>query len=37
MKYNIVTNKFGEQCKVCDWKFIDEWFVNEGLYKNKVL
>lgn len=37
MKYNIITNKFGEQCKVCDWKFIDEWFVNEGLYKNKVL
>lgn len=37
MKYNIVTNKFGEQCKVCDWKFIDEWFVNEGLYKEKVL
>ena len=37
MKYNMVTNKFGEQCKVCDWKFIDEWFVNEGLYKEKVL
>ena len=37
MKYNIIENKFGEKCKVCDWKFIDEWFVQEGLYKNKVL
>lgn len=36
MKYIIVINKFGEKCKVCDWKFIDEWFVNEGLYKNRV-
>lgn len=37
MKYNIIENKFGEKCKVCDWKFIDEWLVQEGLYPNKVL
>lgn len=37
MKYIIVENKFGEKCKQCDWKFIDEWFVQEGLYKEKVL
>ena len=37
MKYNIVENKFGEKCKVCDWKFIDEWFVQEGLYSKPVL
>jgi len=37
MKYIIIENKFGEKCKVCDWKYIDEWFVQEGLYKNKVL
>ena len=37
MKYVIIENKFGEKCKVCDWKYIDEWFVQEGLYKNKVL
>ena len=37
MKYKIITNKFGEQCKACDWNFIDEWFVNEGLYDKKVL
>ena len=37
MKYNIIENKFGEKCRVCDWEFIDEWFVNEGLYKEKIL
>ena len=37
MKYKIITNKFGENCKVCDWQFIDEWFVSEGLYNKKVL
>lgn len=36
MKYKIVENKFGEKCKVCDWRFIDEWFVSEGLYNEKV-
>lgn len=36
MKYVIVRNKFGEMCKVCDWRFIDEWFVNEGLYPERV-
>lgn len=37
MKYNIVENKFGEKCKVCDWQFIDKWFVQEGLYPKPVL
>ena len=37
MKHIIMENSKGEQCKVCDWKFIDEYLVNEGLYKNKVL
>lgn len=37
MKYIIVENKFGEKCKVCDWKFIDEWLVQEGLYKERIL
>ena len=37
MKYIIVENKFGEKCKQCDWKFIDDWFVQEGLYDEKVL
>ena len=36
MKYKIVENKFGEKCKVCDWRFIDEWFVSEGLYNERV-
>ena len=37
MKYVIIRNKFGEECKVCDWNYIDDYFVSEGLYKNKVL
>jgi len=36
MKYKIVENKFGEKCKVCDWRFIDEWFVSEGLYNERI-
>jgi hypothetical protein len=37
MKYIIIRNSNGEMCKTCDWQFIDEWFVQEGLYKEKVL
>ena len=37
MQYKIIINKNGESCKACDWNFIDDWFVKEGLYKNKVL
>ena len=37
MKYVIMRNSFGEECKVCDWNYIDDYFVSEGLYKNKVL
>ena len=37
MQYKIIVNKNGESCKACDWDFIDDWFVKEGLYKNKVL
>ena len=37
MKYNVYINKYGEQVKCCDWKFIDQWFVNEGLYNKCVL
>lgn len=36
MKYNIIKNKFGEDCKVCDWKFIDKWFLSEELYKESA-
>ena len=35
--YSNIRNKFGEECKVCDWNYIDDYFVSEGLYKNKVL
>lgn len=37
MQYKIIVNKNGESCKACDWNFIDDWFVKEGLYRNKVL
>ena len=37
MKYIVIRNSNGEMCKTCDWQFIDEWFVQEGLYKEKVL
>ena len=37
MQYKIIVNKNCESCKACDWNFIDDWFVKEGLYKNKVL
>ena len=37
MKYKTIINKNGEECKACDWNFIDDWFVKEGLYKQKVL
>jgi len=37
MQYKIIINKNGKSCKVCDWNFIDDWFVKEGLYKEKVL
>lgn len=37
MKYIIITNSQGEKCKVCDWNFIDRWFVEEGLYDKPVL
>ena len=37
MQYKIIINKNEESCKACDWNFIDDWFVKEGLYKNKVL
>ena len=37
MKYIIIKNSNGEMCKTCDWQFIDEWFVQEGLYEEKVL
>ena len=36
MKYNTYTNKYGEKVKCCDWRFIDDWFVKEGLYKERV-
>ena len=37
MQYKIIVNKNGESCKACDWNFIDDWFVKEGLYKERVL
>ena len=37
MQYKTIVNKNGEECKACDWNFIDDWFVKEGLYKKKVL
>lgn len=37
MKYIIRENRYGEKVKCCDWKFIDQWLVNEGLYKECVL
>lgn len=37
MKYVIIKNKFGEDCKACDWQYIDKWFVEQGLYPEKVL
>lgn len=37
MQYKIIVNKNGEECKACDWNFVDDWFVREGLYKEKVL
>jgi len=36
MKYIIVRNSMQKMCKVCDWKFIDEWCVQEGLYNKNV-
>ena len=37
MKYKTIINKNGEACKACDWNFIDDWFVREGLYSKNVL
>ena len=37
MQYKIIVNKNGESCKACDWNFIDDWFVKEGLYRKNVL
>lgn len=36
MKYNTYTNSYGEKVNCCDWRFIDDWFVKEGLYKERV-
>lgn len=37
MKYKTVKNRRGEVCKVVDWKFVDQWFVEQGVYPERVL
>ena len=37
MQYNIVTNRFGKDCKTIDWKFVDNWLVENGIYGQHVL
>jgi len=37
MKYNTYINKYNETIKCCDWNFIDDWFVKEGLYNEKAI
>lgn len=36
MKYRIIKNKEGNECKTVDWKFVDKWLVQEGVYKESA-
>ena len=37
MRYKTVKNRFGDNCKTVDWKFVDKWLVDAGIYNNKIL
>ena len=37
MEFDEAINRFGAECHVVDWKFVDQWLVERGVYPNRVL
>ena len=37
MEFEEAINRFGAECRIVDWKFVDQWLVERGVYPNRVL